>query len=190
MLIPAWLYTGLFYGLLATSGIALLYYAYRPKRSDTPDRVPEARLVGARWPWLMPWLPRIMLVGGAVGAWTIHHVAVDVIRVTDDGASRMIRLGKPDWPLAPGTDGRDEYGLHDTWVYNASSHDVRIESVSYGHSFGFGGSEPTKIPPGTAYATYKLEYIGPYERPPENIEVEGVEAQIGMTSRQWLTWDE
>src|SRR5688500_9118277 len=72
MLIPTWVYTGLFYGLLACGGIAVIYYAYRPKRAPEDERLPRAEIAGSRWRGtVVRWLPRVGLLG-FVAAWLLH----------------------------------------------------------------------------------------------------------------------
>jgi hypothetical protein len=190
VLIPGWLYTGAFYGLLGCAGLAVLYYAYWPK--PPPDALPRAELAGNRWrARVRPWIPRLMLVGGLVGAWALYAFSFEVIRVRDGGAGptadRMKHLGEPSYTLAPG-EKRERLVGYETWVVNESSVEVRIERISYGNHLGFGPSEPTLIPPGTSIVSSSVEYIGPGNRPPNNIQVEGIEAKVGMTSRSWLTW--
>src|SRR5688572_20728102 len=134
-----------------------------------------------------------MLLGGLAGAWGIHRVTVDVIRVRDvDGvpsADRMKHLGEPSYPFAPGSERETLVG-YDNWVINESSRPVRIERFSYGRfSIGLGKSPPTIVPPGTVVMTSSIDFIGPYSSPPSSLAVEGFEAKVGMTSRSWLTWD-
>jgi hypothetical protein len=189
VLITAWLYTGVFYALLACGGIAILYYAYRDK--PEPEQLPRAELAGNRWrSRVRPWVPRIALVGGFAGAWLLNHFSVDVIVVTDGPrAERMKRLGRPDYRLAPGEQRHDDSVIgYDTWVLNSSQHTVRIETQSYGRSL-WGASDPTIIPPGTAAVTIGIDYIGPGNPPPSSLQVDGFEAKVGVSSRYWLTWD-
>jgi hypothetical protein len=63
-------------------------------------------------------------------------------------------------------------------------------AISYGgRALAWGPTDPIVLPPGTAAVTSHIEYIGPGDRPPSELKVEGVEAEIGATSRSWLTWD-
>lgn len=190
MLIPSWLYTGVLYGCLAVSFVTLLYYVYRPKRPRTRG-LPAATVVGTRMQRAKRWIPLACLVVPALGAFELNRVSHDVIRVREsDGklhAARLVRLGEPTYPLAPGVK-HSEFGLDDSWVLNDSPRTIRIESVAYGSSM-FGSSDPTQIPPGTAATAYEIEYVGPSDVPPNSIEVDGVEAKLRSSSRQWLTWD-
>ena len=195
MLIPVWFYKGLFYGSLGAALVSVLYYAYRPKHAPSSDRIPRAEIAKSRARQLLPWLPRIGLIGGLALAWFLNHIEHGVVMVTDgdDGptARRMKYLGTPDYPYAPGEKKPDYVFSFDEYVVNHSSRPVRIELFSDGRdSLGFGGAaKPTIIPPGTSVITSGIEYIGPNDHPPEELHVEGVEAKMGQTSRSWLTWD-
>jgi hypothetical protein len=190
MLIPSWLYTGVLYGCLAVSLVALLYYAYRPKRPRARV-LPAATVVATRMQHAKRWIPLACLVLPALAAFELNRTSHDVIRVRASGgtlrAARLVRLGEPSYPLAPGVK-RSEFGLDHTWVMNDSPRTIRIESVAYGRSM-FGSSEPTQIPPGTAATAYEIEYVGPNDAPPNSIEVDGIEAKLNSSSREWLTWD-
>jgi hypothetical protein len=190
MLIPSWLYSGVLYGCLGVSFITLLYYAYRPKRPRAGG-LPAAAVVASRMQRAKRWIPLACLVLPALAAFELNRVSHDVIRVREEGgtlhADRLVRLGEPPYPLAPGVK-RSDLGLDHTWVINDSPRTVRIESVAYGSSM-FGSSEPTQIPPGTAATAYEIENIGPSDPPPGSIEVEGVEAKLNSSTREWLTWD-
>jgi hypothetical protein len=190
MLFSVTLFDIVFYGLLATSGISVLYYVYR-RRYPNDARLPKAELVASRWRGITKWLPLSCLFGGVIGACNLKRHQHDVIRVHDvDGepvASRMVRLTEPDYTLAPGQK-RSELGFEDTWVLNESSRNVYLETIDYGRSLGFGPSAPIEIPPGTAVTIYTVEYIGPNNRPPEALDVKGFEAKMGSTSRSWLRW--
>ena len=194
MLIPAWLYTGLFYGLLGCTGVAVLYYAYRPKRDDEQTNLPRAEVAGRAWRRsLLTWLPRIGLLG-VFGAWALSSCSVAVVKVTDGGGGRTAKryeyLGTPSYTYAPNEEQpTDRIVGYDTWIVNESSRDVRVESFSYGRSLGWGDADPTVIPPGTAILTIGVDHIGPGDRPPHSVQVEGFEAKLGMSSRYWLTWD-
>lgn len=192
-MIPGWLYTGAFYGLLGCALLAVLYYVYRPKRG--PDRLPRAELAANRWRRrMLPWLPRLALVGGLFGAWLLSRTSVDVIHVRDvDGGPSVERkkhVGEPDFTLAPGQTQRDLV-IYDTWVYNESARPVRIETISYSSmALGWGPADPIVIAPGTAAITVGIEHFGPDDQPPSTVRVEGFAAKVGVTSRSWLTWDQ
>jgi hypothetical protein len=192
MLIPHWLYSGAFYGLLGLAGLAVLYYAYRPKQR--PDTIPTAKVLGrgSRLRPLLRFVPITCLLGCPFAAWFLNHSSYDVLVVHDDPiegayAIRMVRLGEPSYPRAPGNKPSD-WGLDHLWVWNDSTQNVRIETFSYG-GMSFGNGVPDVIPPGTAVTTYSIDYIGPHEHPPTSLEVEGIEAKLHQTSRSWLTWD-
>ena len=92
-------------------------------------------------------------------------------------------FGSSDYTLAPGHKPND-WNTDPTWVVNRSVHTVKVVSVQYGRSLGF-GSDPDVIPPGTAASFSRVEHIGPDDRPPSQVRDE---YKLGMDSRSWLTW--
>lgn len=194
MLVPIWLYKGLLYGALASVVLSLVYYAYLRKEPQ-PGDLPKAELARGvpRWRRALAWLPAVMFFGGAFGAWLVYRSAVDVVHVHDvDGrpvARRMKHLGEPSYAIVPGEAHADLVG-YDTWVVNESSRPVRIVLTSYGRTaLAWGPSPPTVIPPGLAVRSTDVDHIGPTDRPPAAVSVEGFQAKVGVASRTWLTWD-
>jgi len=167
-------------GGIAVAGTAMWYTA---RRSD-PDRLPEARLraPSARLRATLP--PVIAAIAGAIALvmWLGgHHVAI----VRDDGSGlaveRVIRLGEPDVPLAPGSDDRHR----DVSIVNTSHRTVSYQDVVYGSLFNGDG---TAIPPGTRLMVNRLDFVGPDDKPPQVIAADQVEGEMSFASRGWLTW--
>ncbi len=158
MFVPSWLYTAVVYGLvLAAAGGLYAYYKV------------ERKLIA------------LAVVAGAGGcAFVLHHVHVDAIHVHDgDGgpdADRGVRLGVPDLPLAA-----PDAPTGKLWIINDASQPARIRWIGI-----TGDLMPAiVIPPNTMLVVRDIDYVGPNNRPPEDITVEGGEIQ---RARAWLTW--
>jgi hypothetical protein len=198
MVVPALVYKVLLYGALATAVIGLIGFKVRGEIRRERAReahVPGATVVGGRGQQLRRalahWFPWLALLGGLGGALLVYKVSTDLVIVTDrDGvphAERRVQIGgTPDYPLAPGTGAPKDSFTDDVWVVNRSSHTVRIESIQYGGTIGFGG-DPTEIPPGTAATASHIDYIGPDDPPPSTITEDT--AGLHLAFRDWLTWD-
>ena len=62
---------------------------------------------------------------------------------------------------------------------------VEIDQGVFGRMLGF-GSDPRKIPPNTSAHFLHIDHVGPSDPPPHEVRDE---ANIGMSFREWLTWD-
>ncbi len=186
MLIPTWLYSGVYYGLIAVVFVALVVFLNRRTQHGVAGTLPNARLVAtpllAR---IRPRLPIACMIAGPVCAWLLHHYSYETFVVSDGEFGpqdvRMMALGEPA-ERPPG-----DHDFEQVWVLNRSSIDIRIETKSYGRSVG--PSEPIVIVPGGAITTYSIDYVGPDHPPPSRLEVDGIEAKLSSTTRSWLTWD-
>jgi hypothetical protein len=190
MLVSRWFGSLLLYAALFIAICGFIAIRVRPPRVRS-TRVPGAVVVATRAQnvrrIVLWWLPFAVIVGGLLGALWIYGHSVDVDIVTDgpDGprVDRMVHLGATSFAreLAPD----DTSHLTDpTWVINQSSITVRVEESQYGSGIGF-GSEPVKIPPGTAVAFLHIDDIGPNHPPPRSVESDSV---VHMEWRYWLTW--
>jgi hypothetical protein len=193
MLLPIWVRWALIgVGLLgAVLGIAV----WRDRRNRPASKVAEARVVGGRAATvraLATWGPiAVIPLGLALAYWAYGH-DIEYLIVSDGAggepevARRMGSDREPeDVPLAPGVkQNRDSY-FDPTWVINRSKVLVRVESVSYGRSLGWGPDEPDLIPPGTAAHFTEIEHVGPGDPPPSSVTDD---TGIGMDFRNWLTW--
>lgn len=193
MLIGAATYSILFWGSLVVAGIGLLVQIARRDvaRARGADRIPEAAIAGARtWPrTLLRLAPIACMVAGGGGAVALYEAESTVVIVHDVGdggdlrAERVVYLGDVATScerVSPGTRGG--------WVINRARRDVRVETIQYG-SIGFGGGTPTPVPAGKCRQVGDIDFIGPDDPPPQELDVEGVDAQLNMAFRSWLTWD-
>ncbi len=94
-------------------------------------------------------------------------------------------LGSPDLPAPPGADCRPR----GTWVVNRTTRNLRVLEVEYGDGLGLPPTAPLVIPPATACSTHELDYIGPRDKPPTGVRLQGDEARLHTRFRTWLTWD-
>jgi len=191
VLLPAILKPILFYGGMVIAGFAILIFKvmWDDKQKQPASNLPEAKLQGKPKEAYLSWLRWVLLVGGLAMTGLMYFQTTDVVLVTGDGeevtAERKIRLfGSSDYTLAPGQKGPDWMMSDPTWVVNRSRFTVKVVSVQYGRSFGF-GSDPDIIPPATAAAFYHVDHIGPDDQPPNQVRDE---YKIGMDTRNWLTW--
>ena len=193
MFLPIWVrYALIGVGLLA----AVIAIAVLRDRSKRPaSKVAEARVLGGRGAArraLAKWGPIATIpLGIALAYWAYGH-DIEYLIVTDgDGGEPEVarRMGSDrepaDVPLAPGVKKNRDSFMDPTWVINRSSTLVRVESVSYGRSLGWGPDKPDLIPPGTAAHFTEIEHVGPGDPPPGQVTDE---TGIGMDFRNWLTW--
>nr|HEX4317927.1 hypothetical protein [Kofleriaceae bacterium] len=153
--------------------------------------IPEAVIAGAgarsaarAWrAGAMRFAPLAMFVAGGAAAGWLYMKKVEVVIVRDGAGGlvteRAVYLGD-----MRGTCDRVLPGTTGGWVIDESSQDVRVESVDYGIAIGF-GSKPDPIPAGKCRQTGDIDYVGPDNPPPSEVEVD---SDFKMAFRTWLTW--
>lgn len=180
------------YGGLAIAIGAIWWIRERIRESSD---VPKAHVVTDDGAWrrtLERWGPTLALVlaiGLFYWSWR-HRFEYLVVRDGDSGPSVVRRLGVDrvsDVQLAPGVKPpQNDFGSEPVWVVNLSSRTVRVKSVYYGRNLGW-GNEPTMIPPSSSAHFVTIDHIGPHDPPPGSVQDD---VNLGMASRDWLTWDE
>lgn len=189
MLISPLLHQLVIGALVAIAVITLLVLLGRPDRGQPDDgTLPVARVRVPVWRRLLRYAPYALVLAAGLGACGLYGAGTDVVRVYDTpsgvAAERRIYLGDPPYRTVD-----DPYRSSDpTWVVNESSRPVRIETVQYGRTLGW-GSRPDVVPPGMAAVVLHVDHLGPDDRPPPEIAVDQVSAKIGMSFREWVTWD-
>ncbi|HEU0032755.1 MAG TPA: hypothetical protein VFQ53_19120 [Kofleriaceae bacterium] len=158
----------------------------------TPSPLPEARVEGATVRSLdvrrrTTWIAVVVTVVGFALAWWSYQHDLRMLYVRDGGGDRYVEQEMvSSLPALEGVRWEGSTERSDVVVVNLSSGPVRVESVQYGNLFGL-GSEPHVIPPNTMSGFYKIDHIGPGDRPPHEVTVQKV-GNLAYEFRYWLTW--
>jgi hypothetical protein len=182
----------LMYGGLVFAVLALAVLRHRIRNTSSLPRANVVGTKGAARQLLSRWWPALaIIVGIGLFYWSYTH-KIEYVIVRDGasgpevtrryGASRVSHI-----PLAPGVElpQRDTFGMDPVWVENLSTRTVQVKTIRYGRSLGF-GNEPTIIPPNTSAHFLHIDHVGPFDQPPQQVKDE---VNLGMSSREWLTWD-
>jgi len=182
----------LMYGSIAVAGLAIASLALSQRHAA---RLPDARIPsrkGELRTLLLRWLrPLAIALSIALFFWAYVH-NIEYVIVTDGTAGphaerRYAYEDSPTTRIAPGQSPVLKNREHDpVWVVNLSKHAIRVESVEYGRSFAY-NSDAFEIPRNTAAHFRQIDYIGPHDKPPEQIRAR---THLPIELREWLTWDE
>jgi hypothetical protein len=180
------------YGGLGIAALTIVVIVDARRRP--PSKVPDAKVVSAsaeRRRTLLRWLPALLIVGGLVLFYWSYIHKYEYVFVSDgaNGPDVTRRYGTervPNVTLAPGVTAPDSsWGSDPVWVINRSTRTVHVKTINYGRMLGF-GSDPRQIPPNTSAHFLHIDHVGPSDVPPHEVRDE---ANIGMSFREWLTWD-
>jgi hypothetical protein len=190
------LYGALVVGLACT--VACVVLVFRAiERIGLRTRVPAARALGR--PPSHGRGPALWIVGALasfVTAWWVGKHSNDVVFFRDardpngDGdpiAERRVYLGDADHFQSQS--GKPACARDPTWIVNESTRTLSVRSISYGHLF-LSSLAPQSLAPQLVACVPSLDYIGPDDKPPKQVEVETdtSHASLGET-RGWVSWD-
>ena len=185
MFISAGVRAGVLYG---SAGVAAIGAAIAIARRRARRWQPDDREVPRRGP-VARFAPLVLIVCGALGAaWAWRH-SIDVLLVLDGAGHPRVerRLATSiDEPIASGARATlDNPIFEPLWLVNESSTTVRVETIQYGGSSDVALDDPPIVfPPHTAGVFYRIEYVGPDDRPPDHVMGNVVFGDF----RYWLTW--
>jgi hypothetical protein len=160
-----------------------------------PQAVPQA-VIGRRArrskPLLLALCSLAAMIGGAIGTRAVVAHTSDVVIVTDGVggpvATRYAWLGDKGHYHA--TLAADEpHGSHAVWFDNQSSSTLTLEQIDYQLASVPKGvlfteaPQPRSVAPHTIVTSPSVDFIGPQNAPPAQIESEGM-----ASTQVWLRW--
>jgi hypothetical protein len=196
MHVPPLVYDLAKYVSLAIAVISLLWLAVRgsleqAKRHGLPVAI-AALMLSKRG--LSRWGPPVGLVAGGAAAFLMwwQHCDVVFVRDGDHGPEITRRVWIGGTPPYYASQRLAYTARNPTWIVNESAWTLSAQQLGYGDSHTW---RPIAIAPQTECVAASVDYIGPYDVPPDVITVtrdrEIADAGIPASeSRVWLTWDD